>query len=165
MAKIELLIATFDDESKADVVLESVKRMEKEQYITVRHAATVVKNNEDEIRVSDIQDVDSQTGKRFGAITGALIGLLGGGPIGAVVGAAAGGFTGKVAADKMRFGIPEARLEEIQQNLQPGSSAIITYAEISFVDAAIRQLEQFGGKVFHQTVEEGMPPPEATAHR
>ncbi len=164
MAKVELIIATFDDESKADTVLESVKQMEKEQYITVRQAATIVKNKDGEIKVSDIEDVDSRQGKRFGAITGGLIGLLGG-PIGAVVGAAAGAVTGKAAAKRIHLGVPDSKLKEIERELQPGSSAIITYAEISFIDAAIRQLEQFGGTVFHHTIEEDMPPPEVAAHR
>jgi uncharacterized membrane protein len=164
MAKVEVVIATFEDESKADTVLESLKQMEKERYITVRHAATIVKDKEGEIKLSDVQDVDSQKGKRFGAITGGLIGLLGG-PIGLVVGAAAGAATGKAAAKRIRLGVPNNEVKAIERELQPGSSAIITYAEISFIDAAVRQLEQFGGTVFHYTIEEDMPPPEVTAHR
>ena len=153
MENLELIIAIFEDESQATEVLDSIKELKKDQYIEVRHAAVVVKQADGEIQVHDIEDVDSDSGKKFGAIAGGLIGLLGGGPIGAAIGVAAGAATGKAAADRLRFGIPKEELEEIEASLQPGSSAIITYARIPFLEAALRQLRNSGAEVFHQTVD------------
>ncbi len=153
MDKLELIVAIFDEESQATEVLDSIKELEKDRYIEVRHAAVVIKQADGEIRVHDIEDVSSDSGRRFGAIAGGLIGLLGGGPIGAAIGVAAGAVTGKAAADKLRFGIPKEDLEVIKARLQPGSSAIITYAQIPFLQAALRQLRNSGAEVFHQTVD------------
>lgn len=153
MDNLELIVAIFEEESQATEVLDSIKKLEKDQYIEVRHAAVVIKGADGEIQVQDIEDVDSDSGKRFGAIAGGLIGLLGGGPIGAAIGVAAGAVTGKTAADKLRFGIPKEDLEAIEASLQPGNSAIITYAKISFLEAALRQLRNSGAEVFHQTVD------------
>lgn len=153
MQNLELIIATFDDETKAASVLESIKKLKREQYIEVRQAAVIVKKADGEILVNDIEDVDSESGKKFGAIAGGLIGLLGGGPIGAAIGAAAGAATGKAVAGKFKFGVSDRMLEDIQTSMQPGSSAIITVARIPFLDVALRELRNFGAEVFHQTVD------------
>jgi uncharacterized membrane protein len=153
MDNLELIVAVFGEESQATEILDSIKELKKDQYIEVRHAAVVIKGADGEIQVQDIEDVSSDSGKKFGAMAGGLIGLLGGGPIGAAIGVAAGAATGKAAADKLRFGIPKEDLEAIQARLQPGSSAIITYAQIPFLQAALRQLRNSGAEVFHQPVD------------
>lgn len=158
MENMELIVAIFDEESQATEVLDSIKDLEKDRYIEVRHAAVVIKGVDGEIQVQDIEDVSSDSGRKFGAVAGGLIGLLGGGPIGAAIGVAAGAVTGKAAADKLRFGIPKEDLEAIEASLQPGGSAIITYAQIPFLQAALRQLRNSGAEVFHQTVDVGTIP-------
>ncbi len=152
---IELFIATFEnDESRANQVLQKMKQYKKEGLLHFEHAAVIVKPKQGEVEVNDISDVDSKHGAIFGAITGALIGSLGG-PVGTVAGAVAGAATGGVTAKLADYGISNNMIDETEQLLQPGSSAIITYVELNWADKAAAQLEKNGATVIRQTIEVG----------
>ncbi len=75
-----------------------------------------------------------------------------GGPAGVVVGAAAGAATGGVAAKKIDMGFPDETLRELQASLKPGSSAVIALIRHKWVDRVIAELENFGAKLFRQTL-------------
>ena len=152
MGPIELIIATFEhDEDKAGEVLNAFQQAAAEDALTLDAAAVIVKTKEGEIEVKDVGDVDSKHGRVFGAITGAVIGLLGG-PVGAVIGGVAGAATGGAAAKFIDSGVPDRMIEDIKNGLHPGSSAIIAYVEIDWVDRAVSALQAQGAVVNHETI-------------
>jgi uncharacterized membrane protein len=151
-AKLELVVWIFEEVDKAEEALRFFKQLKRDHVIAaVRNAAVLVKDESGQLAVREAQDVDAKRGTRFGAITGALVGLLGG-PVGAVIGAAAGAATGRVAARKIDMGFPDEYLKNLQDNLQPGNSALIALIEHEWTGEVTEALKQFGGQQFRQAL-------------
>ena len=149
---VELFIAVFENsEELAQITLKRIKELAKDGALQLQNAAVIVKASDGNVTVQDIYDVDTKHGAVFGAISGAVIGLLGG-PIGAIVGAAAGAATGGATAKLADYGVSEDIIEDVRDSMPPGSSAIIAYVELAWVDKAIRRLEEAGAVVTHTTL-------------
>ena len=141
---VELIIATFDgQEDKANEVLKDLKQARKEGGLFFENAAVVTRTKDNELKVNDIGDVDAKHGAIFGAISGGVIGLLAG-PVGAVVGAVAGAATGGATAKLADYGVDNKLIEDVEAGLEPGSSALIAFLEVSSVDAAVGMLKRLG---------------------
>ena len=153
MGPVDLIVAAFPEEGKADEVLKSLKKLDKEGIIDILNAAVLIKDKDGKAKMKETQDVDAKRGAVFGAIAGGLLGLLGG-PPGVVLGAAAGATAGGVAAHKIDMGFSDDSLEEIQAGLQPGSSAVIALIEHEWVDRILAELDKFGAKVFTEVLKE-----------
>ncbi len=152
---VELIVAAFNEEGKAEEVLKEMKKLEKEEIIFLVNAAVMTKSEKGKVSLKETQDVGSGKGALFGAIAGGLIGLLGG-PAGVIVGAAAGAATGGVAANKIDMGFPDDTLKELQETLTPGSSAILALIQHEWVDRVVEELDKFGAALFRQALKEEM---------
>jgi uncharacterized membrane protein len=150
---IELIVAAFNDEAKAGLVLKDLRGLEKDGVILLVNAAIMVKDDQGKISVKETEDISSGKGALFGAIAGGLIGLLGG-PVGVIIGAAAGAATGGVAANKIDMGFPDDMLKELESSLSPGSSAILALIQHQWVDAVVSELEKTGAKLFRQALKD-----------
>ena len=149
---VELFIAVFENrEEQAQITLERTRELSKSGSLKLQNAAVIVKDSDDNVTVQDIYDVDAKHGAVFGAISGAVVGLLGG-PIGAIVGAAAGAAAGGTTAKLADYGVSEDMIKGVRTSMPTGSSAIIAYVELAWVDKAIRRLEEAGAVVTHQTL-------------
>lgn len=146
---VELIVLTFNEEGKANEVLQALKQLDKEGVIKVLNAAVLIKDQDGKAFLRETEDVDAKHGALFGAIAGGLIGLVGG-PAGAIVGAAAGAAIGGVAVHGIDMGFPDETLKDLQRGLQPGSSAIIALVEHKWVEKVIEALAEFGGQLFRQ---------------
>jgi uncharacterized membrane protein len=87
----------------------------------------------------------------LGVITGGLVGLVGG-PVGAVLGALAGLGAGGLAGKLLDFGFSDKFLKNLEQYLQPGSSALILLVEDEWAVQASGALKDLGGVVLQQTL-------------
>ncbi len=151
-SEIELVVVVFDGPEKAAESLKFLKKIKRRGSIAaIRNSAVLVKDKDGQVSLKEAEDVDKKQGTIFGAVTGGLIGLLAG-PVGAVVGAAAGAATGRVAADKIDMGFSNEYLEEMQDSLQPGTSAIIALVEHQWRSSVTEALEDLGGKLFRQAL-------------
>jgi uncharacterized membrane protein len=150
---VELVVAAFNDEGKADEVLKTMKQLDQEGTIAVLNAAVMVKKEDGRVSIKETEDVDAKRGAVFGAVVGGLVGLLGG-PAGLIVGAAAGAATGGVAAKQIDMGFSDETLQELQEGLQPGSSAIVALIQHEWVDRVVAELENLGARLFRQTLKE-----------
>lgn len=151
----ELIVATFQNETQADDVLKKTRSLAKEGQLDLIDAAVIVKTKDNQVRIDDIGDVDAKKGTIFGAITGGLVGLIAG-PVGAIVGAAAGAATGRVTANLADYGVSKDMIENVESSMSAGSSAIIMYLNLNWVDRAIAMLEQAGAEVYHDTVDSNL---------
>jgi len=149
---VELIIARFEnDENKAEELLQRIKELEKQQALRVVDIATITRPKEGEVRIKDIGDVAPKRGAIFGAVTGGLLGLMAG-PVGAVVGAIAGAATGGATAKLADYGVSQRLIKDLENSLQPGSSAAIVYAEMNWADRAVARLRELGAEVIHETL-------------
>jgi uncharacterized membrane protein len=74
---------------------------------------------------------------------------------GAIAGAATGGATAKLAD----YGVSNRLVKDIRDGLEPGSSAVIAYVEMKWIDRAVNRLEELGAEVVHETLESDMVDP------
>ncbi len=150
---VELIVAAFNEEEKAGEVLSQLKELDKKGVIAILNAAVMKKTAAGKISIKETEDVDAKRGALFGALTGGLVGLLGG-PAGVIVGAAAGAAAGGVAANQIDMGFPNEVLEELKESLEAGSSAVIALIQHEWLDRVLAELENYGAKLFRQTLKE-----------
>lgn len=150
---IELIVAAFNDESKANQVMADLKKLQEQDVILLVNAAVMTKDAAGKVSIRETQDVSSGKGALFGAVAGGLVGLLGG-PLGVIIGAAAGAATGGVAANKIDMGFPDDMLAELQDTLKPNSSAILALIQHQWVDRLMEELEKAGATLFRQTLKD-----------
>jgi len=148
---IELVVAAFKDENKANKALKDLKQLDRRGVIDVVNAAVLVKDQAGKASIKETADPDAKRGTLFGAIAGGLIGLVGG-PAGVIVGAAAGAASGGVVAHKIDLGFDDEHLKEIQESLPPGSSAIIALIEHEWVEKVIDGLAAYEAQVIRSAI-------------
>lgn len=148
---VTLVVDAFKDKDQADEALKDLRRLDRQGIFNVLNAAVLERDEAGNTRLRETQDVDATRGALFGAIAGGLIGLLGG-PAGVIVGAAAGAAAGGVAAHQIDMGFSNEHLKEVQDSLQPGSSAIIALVEHEWVERVIEELERFEGRLFQHVL-------------
>ncbi len=152
---LELVLFTFTQTDQAGEALKILKQRHQDDAISLLNAAVLVKDEAGKTSVKETDDVSPSHGTLFGAITGGLVGLLGG-PVGAVVGAAAGAATGRAAARRIDMGFSDKFLQTLQEDLQPGNSALVVLVESNRADKAIEALAQFEGQRVQRTLSETM---------
>jgi uncharacterized membrane protein len=155
---VEFTEITFDNKSTADEALKELCQWHKSGVVKVFNAAVLVKDKQGKVSIKETQDVDAQRGGLFGAIMGGLIGLVDGAP-GAIVRAAAGVDMGGVAARLIDFGFPIESLRDLQDSLQPGSSALVFVIEPLRIYGVVENLAHWGGRLFRYTLKTGLVQP------
>jgi len=152
---VELIARVFDDPDRASSALEFVQELHRFKRIRVRSAAVVVKDAEGKVSIKETADLDARGGRLVGAITGGLVGLLGG-PVGMVVGALAGLGVGGAAAKRIDVGLPDKFLEEVQEHLQPNSSALIVLVQAHWAHTVSEELSGLKGVALQQTISDAV---------
>ena len=168
-----LIALTFEGQHTAEALYEQVEQMEKDKLVVIEDAviierAEAVGQPEAGSRmeqmltpvVKPVKDgaieVKQTRGKKgkYAAVGGG-IGLLAaailGGPIGlvAVAGAGVGALTGALKD----FGINDASVSAITQNLQPNTSALLLLGQAKDPDALLAKLRAFDAKVVMTTLD------------
>jgi uncharacterized membrane protein/sporulation protein YlmC with PRC-barrel domain len=156
-SEIELVVVVFDNPDGAKEALKFLKQQKREKKIVaLRNAAVLVRDEQGQTSLSEMQDVDPKHGAIFGAITGGLMGLVAG-PVGAIVGAAAGAATGRATAKRVDMGFSNEYLRDVQDKLQPGSSALVALVEHEWAGSMVEALDHFvGGQIFRQALPDEM---------
>jgi len=148
---VELVVAAFNGEERAGEVLKTMKQLQKEGTIFLVNAAVLIKKADGAVSMQETEDISGKQGALFGAVSGALMGLLAG-PGGAIVGAIAGAATGGAAASKIDMGFSDVMLKELQDGLEPGSSAVVALIQHAWVDRVLAELDKLDAKLFHQAL-------------
>jgi len=144
---VEFTEITFDNKSTADEALKELRQWHTSGAVKVFNAAVLVKDKQGKVSIKEIEDVDAKRGGLFGALVGGLIGLVGGAP-GAIVGAD----MSSVAARLIDFGFPNEALRDLQDSLQPGSSALVFVIKPIRIYGVIEDLAHWGGQLFRYTL-------------
>src|SRR5262245_42951382 len=147
----ELVMTMFDGEGGAGAAYEALQRLEQSGDIAILDAATLVKHIDGTSEIKDTQDVDTRHGAYFGVISGALIGLVGG-PAGALIGSVAGAATGAASASLIDFGFPKEDLQALDDQLDPGTSALVVLIEATWLDRLDAALASFAGQSTHRSL-------------
>jgi uncharacterized membrane protein len=149
--RIELIAKIFDDTDQATEALEFVEDLHRRKTLKVLNAAVLVKDEDGTTSLVDTRDIEPKKGRVLGAVTGGLIGLVGG-PAGVVVGALVGAGAGGLAARKLDFGFSDEFLENLQEHLQPGRSALVVLVEDEWRVSLSESLKDDKGVIVQQTL-------------
>lgn len=147
-----LLVVLFDNMEEAGKVRETLRSVQRQDYINLDDAAVVVKDEDGKIHVKD----ETDRGVKIGAVGGGLLGLLLAGvffPIGGlVIGAVGGALVGKT----LDTGIDKKFIKDVEEQLQPGTSALFVIVRDAEPDVAVAALRPYKGTVLQTSF-----PPEA----
>jgi uncharacterized membrane protein len=152
--RLELVARVFDDMAGAGKALAFLDELQREQkgVIKVQNAAVLTKDQEGKTSVYErAEEKDTRRGRVFGALTGGLVGLVAG-PVGAVLGALAGAGVGNLASKRIDAGLSDEFLKNLQDRLQPGTSALIVLVENEWVDSLAEAWKDMDGVVFQHTL-------------
>jgi uncharacterized membrane protein len=153
--EIELVARVFESPGQASEALELVEGLHQQKRFRILNAAVLVKEEDGTTSIKDTKDLEPRKGRILGAIAGGLVGLLAG-PVGVVVGALAGVGAGSLAARWVDLGFSDKFLTELQEHLQPGSSALIVLVEHEWAQPMSEALSDLGGVVLQQPLTDEM---------
>jgi uncharacterized membrane protein len=137
---------------EAGKVRQTLRSVERQDFLSLDDAAVVVKDEEGKIHVKD----ETDRGVKIGAVGGGLLGLLLASvffPIGGlVIGAVGGALVGKA----FDTGIDKKFIKDVEEQLQPGTSALFIIVRDAEPDVAVAALKPYKGTVLQTSF-----PPEA----
>jgi uncharacterized membrane protein len=155
IANIDLLAWTYEEVKAAERGLEALKHLAKQDPAAILASAILAKDAKGKTSLKELGDVDKKHGALLGAITGGLIGLTAG-PVGLVVAIAAGAATGRAAAKRIDLGFPDEFLNQIEENVAPGSAVVLALADRSSADKASGAMATSGGTLHRVPVTDDM---------
>lgn len=139
----ELIVFAFPNEKGASEMDEAIKRLKKEQLITLDDAAIVVRNHDGKVKVKQAVNLVG-SGTVGGAFWGMLIGLLFWMPwLGMAIGAITGAISGKLSD----YGIDDEFIHEVAGTIEPGNSALFLLISKWTEDKVLDELSKFNPKV------------------
>jgi len=138
-----LVVIAFENMEEAGRVRETLRSAQREDFISLDDSAVVVKDEEGKVHVKNEMD----RGVKIGAVGGSLLGLLLAGiffPIGGlIIGAVGGALLGKT----LDTGIDKKFVKDVEEAMQPGTSAIFFIVREANVDVAAAALRPYKGTV------------------
>lgn len=144
----ELIVIGYDDEQKAESVLDELQELEHEYLIDLQDAAVVRRDKKGKLKV---QTPGSPTGA--GALGGAFWGLLFGliflVPVG---GAIIGGIAGALMGKGVDLGIKEDFKKQVGDLVSPGKSAVLMVIRQATPDKVLEELKPYGGTVLRTSL-------------
>jgi len=144
----ELIVLTFEDTEQAGEALEDLKRIEHSGQGKIDDAAVIVKDENGKVHLKNQLD----TGVKWGAVGGGFLGLLLAGLFFPVAGLLVGAIGGALVGKSLDMGVDKHFVEEVTENLQPGTSALFVIGS-GDPNAVRAVLQQFKGKVYQTTLE------------
>jgi uncharacterized membrane protein len=146
----ELIVLGYDSEEKAQQVYEELGRLQKDLIIQLDTAAVVSRDTEGKLHTKT-EDHLVAGGALGGMFWGMLFGLLFLVPFaGMVIGGALGAVFGGIG----HMGIDDQFKKQVQDLLQPGTSAVFMIVSKVTPDKAIDALRPYGGTVLKTSLPE-----------
>jgi uncharacterized membrane protein len=140
---------TFDDMEQGPQMRESLKDLERQGLLSLDDSAVIVRDEDGKFKVHGQLDRGVKTGAGVGAAVGLLLGSIFF-PIGGIV---LGALAGAGIGSSVKLGIDKKFIQNIQETMPNGSSAIIIYARSGDPNALRAAVEPFHGKVYQTTLE------------
>jgi len=144
-APIHLIVAAFDDPSRAEEAVKTLKESQDEKLVGIQAAVALRKDEAGQIHFKDV-GLTPAKGAAGGVVLGAVVGILTGGTglaLGAL-GALVGGLVGRKKRDS-RFSAD--RVNQIAASLAPGSSAAVIIMEPGWLAVVEEELSLLGADV------------------
>jgi uncharacterized membrane protein len=143
-----LIVLTFGSETGAEQALATIGDLQRQQLITLEDAATVRRGMDGKPKVKQANSLVG-AGAWGGAFWGMLIGLLFFMPwLGLAVGAVTGALAGKFSD----YGIDDNFIKQVEQKLQPGTSALFLMVRQVTLDKVLDALRPLQPEVLQTSL-------------
>jgi uncharacterized membrane protein len=142
------IVVTFDGAEEAGKVRESLRSVQGTGHISLDDSAVVVRDAEGKVQVKNEFDRGTKTGIVGGSLVGLLIGTIIFPLGGIILGGLAGGLIGATA----NIGIDKKFIKEVQDSLEPNSSALFVIVREADPGAAVAALSAYKGKIYHTSL-------------
>jgi uncharacterized membrane protein len=143
----DILVITFEDQVQAPQVLQTLKKLENQEMLNLEDAAVIVKNAEGKIEVKNMTEGNVKKGAAVGGVLGLIVGSLLFPLAGIALGAAGGALIGKSLGD----GVDKKFVQDVQDSLIPGGSAILFIVKNENIGLLITALRPYSGKLYQST--------------
>jgi uncharacterized membrane protein len=145
-----LIVFTFDNETEAERMRDTLVDMQKQQIITLQDAAVVIRRQDGKVKVKQAQSLVG-AGALGGSFWGLLIGMLFWAPwLGLAIGAA----TGAVAGKMTDVGVDDEFIKEVGEGIESGNSALFLLVSESTPDKVMEGLSGFKPTVYQTSLSE-----------
>ena len=144
-ASMHLIVAAFDEQSRAEEAVKTLKESQDEKLVGVQAAVALRKDKAGQIHFKDV-GLTPAKGAVGGVVLGAVVGILTGGTglaLGAL-GALVGGLVGRKKQDS-RFSAN--RINQIAASLAPDSSAAVIVMDPGWAVVLEEELARLGADV------------------
>jgi uncharacterized membrane protein len=138
-----LIVMAFDTEEEAEKVREALVSGKKQGLLQIDDAAVVVKDASGKVHVKNQVSRGTWTATGVGGLLGLLIGTIFFPLGGLVMGLAGGALVGRI----MNLGVDGKFVKQVEEEIQPGTSALFILAGKADPTGALAILRQFEGRV------------------
>jgi len=143
----ELVVLTFDDTEQAGAALEALKKASSSGHLKIDDAAVIVKDETGKIDIKNQMD----TGTKWGAVGGGLIGLILASVFFPLAGLAIGALGGALVGKSLNLGVDKKFVKDVTETLKPGMSALFVIGSGN-PDVVIAALRPFQGTIYQTTL-------------
>jgi uncharacterized membrane protein len=152
----ELIVVAFDEPTKAEEVLNELRRLQKEYLIDLEDAVVAVRRPDGQVQLKqsvNVVGLGAASGGLWGALWGTLVGLLFLNPlVGFALGTMVGAGTGALAGALTDYGIDDDFIRDLAKTLQPNNSAIFILVRKMQPEKVLAELSRFRGRVLRTSL-------------
>ena len=144
----QLIVLTFDDTEQAGAALEALKKASSSGHLKIDDAAVIVKDETGKIDIKNQLD----TGTKWGAVGGGLIGLILASVFFPLAGLAIGAIGGALVGKSLNLGVDQKFVKDVTESLKPGSSALFVIGSGGNPEVVVAALRPFQGTIYQTTL-------------
>jgi len=143
-----LIVLSFDDTEQAGQAFEALKKSQRGGHLRIDDAAVIVKQESGKVEIKNQLD----TGVKWGAVGGGVLGLLLAGVFFPLAGLAIGAVGGALVGKSLDLGVDQKFVKDVTETLNPGMSALFVIGSSDKPDAISGLLRPFQGTIYQTTL-------------
>lgn len=147
----DLIVIGYPDETTAERVWHELIKLERDYLVDLEDAAIIRRDQKGKLHLTTPAHHAVAWGTLSGLFWGTLIGLLFLFPLAPLVGAAAG-IAGAAIGAATNLGIKDTFSQQVQDLVQPGTSAILVIVRKTTPDKFLEALRPYGGTVLRTSL-------------
>lgn len=146
----DLVAIVYPSEAKAEEVRQRLFKLQKEYLIKFSDAVIAVKTEAGPVKLNQLVNTTA-AGAARGSFWGLLVGILFLNPL---IGVALGTASGALGGALTDYGINDAFMKELSENLQPGKAALFVLIEEMTADKVLSEIRDAGGTVLKTSLDD-----------
>lgn len=144
----DLVVITFDNETDAGDLLNSLRSIEKQGQMSIEDTAVLTKDQSGKLKVNNEVSGATETGAVVGGSLGLMLSFLF--PVaGIAIGIGGGALVGKL----LNTGVDGQFVKDLGEEMKPGTSALFVMGRGSNHEAVRGAVEPFKGTVYQTTLD------------